>query len=90
MLSQASDAVSFELPRTLNVSQVSATISVMSTILWTLPGWPEVAEPTVLEQLAHTVIWPVALALPIFVIGMGSYWYKKSRSGASQELEHTS
>lgn len=42
-----------------------------------------------MERLAFTVFWPVALALPIFVIGMGTYWYKKSRQGAGTEVETT-
>lgn len=45
---------------------------------YTLPGWPTVTDPTVIESLTVLVGVPVALALVILVLGMAPSWFRRS------------
>ncbi|HMQ36709.1 MAG TPA: hypothetical protein PKE46_01425 [Micropruina sp.] len=46
--------------------------------LETLPGWPEVADPTALETLTVLLGVPAAIALVILVLGMAPSWFRRS------------
>ncbi len=63
-----------------------STFSALMPVLETLPGFPPAPEPTVLESLLYLLVWPLAIAIPIFVLGMGPAWFRRSR-GATTEVE---
>lgn len=48
--------------------------------LETLPGWPAVVEPTMLELLTLTVFIPLALVAVITVLVMGPGWKAKDQA----------
>ena len=63
-----------------------STFSALMPVLETLPGFPPVTEPTVLESLLYMLVWPLAIAIPIAVLGFGPAWFRRSR-GHSSEVE---
>lgn len=63
-----------------------SSFSALIGLLETLPGFPPVEEPTVLESLLYLLVWPLAIAIPIFVLGLGPAWFRRSK-GPSTEVE---
>jgi len=43
-------------------------------LLETLPGWPEVQEPTILESLTLLLFLPVGMALAFVLVIMAPAW----------------
>lgn len=54
--------------------------------LETLPGWPEAANPTVIEVLTVLLGLPLALAAVIVVIGMAPSWFSRGSSGSGVDV----
>ena len=52
----------------------------------TVPGWPEVYNPSLNDVLLFTVALPVAIALPIALAVMGPAWLRRS-TGEETESE---
>ncbi|MFT4217040.1 MAG: hypothetical protein QM619_07630 [Micropruina sp.] len=48
--------------------------------LKTLPGWPEVADPTVIESLTVLLGVPAAIAAVILILGMAPSWFGADRA----------
>ena len=48
--------------------------------LETLPGWPEVVEPSLFDILLLTAIIPIGAALVMTLLGMGPTWFKRASS----------
>ncbi|MFZ0530049.1 MAG: hypothetical protein WAL91_05885 [Propionicimonas sp.] len=46
--------------------------------LETLPGWPAVYEPSVLDMLALTLFIPLAMAAVVAVMVLGPGWKRES------------
>ena len=53
-------------------------------VLESLPGWPDVVEPSVLDIGLVTVGIPAAIAAVVTVLFLGPHWLKKSQG---KELE---
>lgn len=51
-------------------------------VLETLPGWPEVIEPSLFDTLALTVGLPVAIGAVITLAYMGPHWFRRSQERA--------
>ncbi|HHU37791.1 MAG TPA: hypothetical protein GXZ45_00645 [Propionibacterium sp.] len=49
-----------------------------------LPGWPEVYEPTLMDNFLVIVAIPVAIAAVFTLFFMGPHWLRRSQS---KELE---
>lgn len=54
-------------------------------ILETLPGWPEVSSPSVLDLLVVTVAIPALIAAVIALPVLGPAWFRRSRPGSELE-----
>ena len=53
-------------------------------VLETLPGWPEVVEPGLLDILVLTVGIPVAIAAVVTLAFMGPHWFGRSQAQRAQ------
>lgn len=49
----------------------------------TVPGWPEVYDPSVLHILVLTVALPVALCAVVTLAVMGPVWFQRSKAGSA-------
>ena len=58
----------------------------MMHLLETLPGWPEVADPSAMDILGLTVGIPFAIGGVFALIILGPSWYRKSQAAPSTEL----
>lgn len=54
------------------------------TLLETLPGWPDVVEPSLMESLVILAGIPAAIAVVATVAIMGPQWFRQSQG---KELE---
>ena len=54
-------------------------------ILETLPGWPEVYSPSVLDLLVLIVAIPTVIAAVITLPIMGPVWFRRARPGSELE-----
>ncbi|HRL50203.1 MAG TPA: hypothetical protein PLK46_07465 [Propioniciclava sp.] len=52
----------------------------------TVPGWPEVYNPSLNDILLLTVALPVVIAVPVVLAVMGPAWLRRSQ-GTSSEVE---
>ncbi len=50
--------------------------------LETLPGWPEVADPSLGALLLILFVIPAVISLPIVLIGMGPTWRRRNQDHA--------
>ena len=52
----------------------------VQTLLETLPGWPAVQDPTVLEFLFLTVLLPVGIAAVFAVLTLAPTWRQRDET----------
>lgn len=55
--------------------------------LETLPGWPAVQEPTLLDSFLVILGIPLAMALVFSVFFMGPHWARRAKNQNTAELE---
>ncbi len=53
-------------------------------ILETLPGWPEVTEPALIDTLALVLVWPAAIAAVFALAIMGPHWFRGGQAVGSE------